>query len=180
MITYAENELNLLNKKNDDPMQEMMNNDILEILKVLEDQGHSGFSINYLMDKLNRLVRRKPLTPLTGEDDEWSVVDSTGHKQNNRCSSVFMDTDGTCVDLDFYVVSDNGGINWFTSKKFTKKIKFPYMPPVTPKHIYIEYKNDPRHGFTSEEFDIITNDKERIKKLYQRKRKEFDDAFEEN
>ena len=125
-------------------------------------------------------IKGKPLTPLTGEDSEWSVVDTFGNKQNKRCSSVFMDTDGTCVDLDSYVVSDNGGITWFTSKKFTKKIKFPYMPPATPKHIYIEYKKDPGPGQTSDEFDIITNDKERIKKLYERKRKEFDDAFEED
>ena len=180
MIIYAENELNLLNKKNDDIMQKNINDNILEVLKVIEDQGHSGFSINYLMDKVNRLIKGKPLTPLTGEDSEWSVVDTFGNKQNKRCSSVFMNKDGVCTDIDYYSVSDNGGITWFTSGKFRKKISFPYMPPLNSRKIYIEYKKDPGPGLTSDDYDIITNDKERIKKLYERKRKEFDDAFKED
>ena len=94
LIQYAEKELSLIGRK-DDEMQQLMNSQILEILKVFADQGHSGFSANYLINKLDRLIRFKPLTQLTGEDDEWVLAyttrDGISVYQNVRCSSVFKE-----------------------------------------------------------------------------------------
>lgn len=58
-------------------MQDLINKNILEIIEVFSNQGHSGFSAGYAISVLERLLRYKPLTPLTGEPDEWNEVHST-------------------------------------------------------------------------------------------------------
>lgn len=177
MLEYAKSELDRINKDKDG-MQEAINKDILEIVKVFSEQGHSGFSAGYALNILERLLRFKPITPLTGEDDEWNEI-IKGVWQNKRCSSIFKHEDGTCTDNESIIVSDNGGITWFTSKRFRKNITFPYLPSIKPERVYIEYTEDVPPGFTGDEYEIITNDLERIKRLYERKRKEFDVAMEE-
>ena len=172
IIEYAKSELDRI-PKDEDGMQDMMNNDILEILEKFADQGHSGFSASYAISVLERLMRWKPISPLTGEEDEWSTTPGST-RQNKRCPSVFLKPDGTAYDIDGIAVSDNGGITWFSSGRFRKEITFPYMPPIYSEKVYIEYTEDVPPGFTGDKYDIITDDKERIKALYERKRKEFD------
>ena len=174
IIEYAKSELDRI-PKDEDGMQEMMNHNILEILEKFADQGHSGFSASYAINVLERLMRWKPISPLTGEEDEWIIVNEST-KQNKRCSGVFLKQDGTAYDIDGIIVSDNGGITWFSSGRFRKEITFPYMPPSHPEKVYIEYTEDVPPGFTGDKYDIITDDKERIKALYERKRKEFDEV----
>ena len=88
--------------------------------------------------------------------------------------------DGTFEDIDAIIVSDNGGITWFTSGGFRKKITFPYLPPIHPEKVYIEYTEDVPAGFTGDKYEIITEQPERIKALYEKKRREFDEALKEN
>lgn len=93
------------------------------------------------MSILERLLRFKPITPLTGEDDEWiKVSDEMGQRcfQNKRCSSVFKTTDaqGNTIevhDIDAIAYSDNGGLTWFTSSNFRENVTFPYEPPTHPE-----------------------------------------------
>lgn len=174
MTEWAKHELDLLGG-NEDEMQQLINKNILEILDVFVNQGHSGFSAGYVINAITRLMNWKPLTPLTGNEDEWNEV-TTDTKQNKRCSSVFMHEDGTAYDIDAITVSDNGGITWFRSGRFRKPITFPYLPPTSPEKIYIEYTEEVPPGFTGEEYDIITDNPERIKSLYNRKRKEFNET----
>lgn len=178
LIEFAKSELDRI-KKDDDGLQEMANSTILEIVEKFTEQGHSGFSFHYVLSILDRVLRFKPITPLTGEDDEWVEV-GRGVYQNKRCSSVFKDEDGFSHDNDAVVVSDNGGITWFHSKRFRKNITFPYTPPIHPEKVYIEYTEDVPPGFTGDKYDIITDDPDRIKALYERKRKEFDEAMKED
>lgn len=178
LVEFAKSELDRI-KKDDDGLQEMTNSAILEIVEKFTEQGHSGFSIHYVLHILDRILRLKPITPLTGEDDEWVEVGS-GVYQNKRCSSVFKDEDGFAHDNDAVIVSDNGGITWFHSKRFRKNITFPYTPPIYPEKVYIEYTEDVPPGFTGDKYDIITDDPDRIKALYARKRKEFDEAMKED
>lgn len=173
MLEYAKRELARIDKDNDG-MQDRINNQILEIIEKFSKQGHSGFSASYALSILERLLRFKPITPLTGEDDEWNeVYEKNGliHCQNRRCSSVFMDKDKHgniihCEDIDAYVVSDNGGITWFSSGRFRKTVTFPYTPPTHAEKIYIEYIGN--------ECEVITDKPDRIKALYERKIKEFE------
>ena len=181
MIEYAKSELAKI-KKDEDGMQEVMNNCILEIVEKFSELGHSGFSVGYALSVLERLLRFKPIFPLSGDNDEWNEItemDGEHTYQNKRCSSVFKRTDAQgnvdrCYDIDSVVVSDDGGITWFQSGRFRKDVAFPYLPPVHPEKVYIEYTEEVPHGFTGNEFEIITDCPERIKALYERKRKEFD------
>lgn len=174
---YAKSELERLGKDKEG-MQELINKDILEIVERFASQGHSGFSASYALSVLERLLRFKPLTALTGEEEEWNDL-KWGAWQNKRCNSVFKHEDGTVTDVDGVVVSDNGGITWFTRKDFQKQITFPYTPPIEPERVYIEYTEEVPPGFTSDKYDIITDQPERIKELYKRKRKEFDEAYQD-
>jgi len=184
MIEYAKSELERIGK-DEEGMQDMMNRNILEIIEKFSNQGHSGFSASYALSILDRLLRFKPITPLTGEADEWNETYSSkkGIKtyQNKRCSSVFMDKTESgevirCEDIDAIIVSDNGGITWFSSGRFRKDVTFPYTPSVYPEKVYIEYTEDVPPGFTGDEYEVITDNPERIKALYERKRKEFDEG----
>lgn len=174
LIEYAKSELARIGT-DEDGMQELMNRDILEIVEKFGSQGHSGFSAGYALSLLDRLLRFKPISPLTGADEEWNEV-SQGLYQNKWCSSVFKNPDGTAHDNDAIVVSDNGGITWFSSGRFRKEVTFPYAVSTFPERVYIEYTEDVPPGFTSDEYEIITDKPERIKALYEKKRKEFDEG----
>lgn len=110
----------------EDEMQEAICNDILEILQVLSKQGHSGSSMCYLLPRLNTLVNFKPLTTLTGEDDEWTPL-GDGRFQNKRCSTIFKDEEGKAYDIEGVVFVDKDG-NAFTNAHSRVRIKFPYTP----------------------------------------------------
>lgn len=166
MIEYAKSELSRIDR-DDYGMQDEMDSGILEILEKFSEQRHSGYSASYAIARLERLLRFKPITPLTGEEDEWHEISSSGSRQNKRCSSVFQQKDGSYQDVDAIIVSDNGGITWFTSGRFRKTITFPYLPPIHPEKVYIEYTE-------GDTYEIITDQPARIKALYERKRKEFD------
>lgn len=175
LVEYAKSELSRIGR-DEDGMQDQMDACILEIVGKFSEQGHSGFSASYAIARIDRLLRFKPISPLTGEEDEWNEISSSGSKQNKRCSSVFQQKDGSCEDIDAVIVSDNGGITWFTSGRFRKQITFPYLPPIHPEKVYIEYTEDVPPGFTGDNFEIITDQPERIKALHERKRKEFDEG----
>lgn len=148
-VEYAKSELARITKDGDG-LQNAINKNILDIIELFASQGHSGFTAGYAMSILERLSRFKPITPLTGEDDEWiKVSDEMGQRcfQNKRCSSVFKTTDaqGNTIevhDIDAIACSDNGGLTWFTSSRFRKNVTFPYEPPTHPEKIYIEYTED--------------------------------------
>lgn len=48
-----------------------MHDNIISIVEMFSEQGHSSFSASYAISHLTRLLEFKPLSPLTGEDDEW-------------------------------------------------------------------------------------------------------------
>lgn len=108
LVKYARHELNLIleeAKKDGDEedvrMQKIFNEDILKVIKVFSDCGHSGFTASLAINYLNRLLRFRPLTPLTLEDDEWNEVgiqhtennEQIKIYQNNRASNVFKEAD---------------------------------------------------------------------------------------
>lgn len=159
LIDYAESELGRITKDKDG-MQEIINQNILDLVKLFSSQGHSGVSGRYVINALSRLLEYKPLNPLTGEADEWGDPygpDET--QQNKRCPSVFKSKTDPPHDIDAIVVSDNGGVSWFYSHLFKKEITFPYLPPITPEKIYIEYVKE--KGIC----EVITDDAERITRL---------------
>ena len=137
LIEHAKNEFKLLNWPGNDEMQKVMCENILEVLEVISKQGHSGFSIQYLMNHVNRLVNYKPISPLTGKDDEWNDV-GEGLLQNKRCGAVFKNTDTNnayYLDGIVFIAPDGCG---FTSKQSHINIEFPFNPPEKPEYIYFD------------------------------------------
>ena len=181
-VEYAKSELARITKDRDG-LQDAINKNILDIVELFASQGHGVLSAGYAMSVLERLLRFNPLTPLTGEDDEWADVSyEMGKKnfQNKRCSSVFKTTDaqGNIIevyDIDAIAYSDNGGLTWYTSNRFRKNVTFPYEPPTHPEKVYIEYTEDVPLGWSGDKYEIITGDKERIEALRAKMQKKFDE-----
>lgn len=97
---------------------------------MFSEQGHSGFSASYAINILEKLLRFEPITPLTGNDDEWTELDydKDTKYQNKRYSRVFKDADGKAYDSEGKIFSDNGGKSWYQSKDSRVYIDFPYVP----------------------------------------------------
>jgi len=123
-------------KEGDDPYNEAVAKAILDLLGVFDHQGHSGFSAPYVIGKFERLAMFKPLTPLTGEDDEWNEV-GTGVFQNKRYSAVFKDETGA-YNAEGRIFSDDGGKTWFTKRDSRVYIDFPYTVPDHPEEVMLE------------------------------------------
>lgn len=96
MMEWAKRELDLAGyKASDDPddINNWMRNDVLKLLEMFCEQGHSGSSAKYAIKLFETLANWKPLSPLTGADDEWMEV-GPDVWQNKRASNVFKGEDG--------------------------------------------------------------------------------------
>ena len=126
-----------------DGTQQMINGKIMEIVEKFSDQDHSGASAVYSLEIINRLLRFKPVTSLTGEGNEWmEVEDGNGLLQNKRCFSVFRERDGKSYDVDSVVLSEDGGLSWFHPQALDMPIEFPYYPPASPEEICVKIVDD--------------------------------------
>ena len=137
MEEFVKNELLILenNCKDDEEalkMQKLVTKDIMEIFEIFRSQQHSGFSASYIIELLDRLLRYIPVSPLTGEDDEWNKVEYTDDicYQNKRCPSVFKDSSGKAYNVEGRAFSEDGGRTYFTSKDSKVYITFPYTVPL--------------------------------------------------
>lgn len=130
MIEFAKDELRRLRSSDEpDEMQDMIEKHVLEMVRLFSDEGHSGSSANYTVAILEKVLRFEPVTPLTGEDDEWNEVSGGPGMthQNRRCSHVFKRADGTAYDGEAYIFRHPDGA-CFTSINSRKDITFPYRP----------------------------------------------------
>lgn len=84
---------------------------VMRLVKVFAGEDHSGFSAGMTADILDKLLRFKPLTPVTADPAEWlQVGDSSLHCkvsspaplwQNTRHCSCFSNDGGkTHYDVD--------------------------------------------------------------------------------
>lgn len=128
LVEYAKSELARIGDE-DDEMQKAMNDGLIQIVEVFASQGHSGFSGGYAIAALEKLLRFEPLTPLTGEDDEWTILDYDDdlRAQNKRCSRIFRRADGTAYDIEGRVFRDSEGMT-YTNRDSRTEVTFPYVP----------------------------------------------------
>lgn len=134
---HAERELALLGGS-EDRMQQKMNEHILRMVDLFAEENHSGMSANYAVNILEKLLRFEPLTPLTGEDDEWDDV-GDNILQNRRCSHVFKDKHtGAAYDINGRVFREPDGI-CYTSSGSRVYVEFPY----SPKTEYVDVAKTP-------------------------------------
>ena len=117
--------------------------------------GHSGFSIGMTKHILNRLIDRKPLTPIEDTDDIWNdIIDRNDEEgyicfQCTRMSSLFkyVYTDGTVTYKDVdrcYGVDIHDSNNTFSTGLVTKIIDemFPITMPYYPGKAIAVYCED--------------------------------------
>lgn len=110
IIEQAEIELKAINFGEEDSAV------MIDILKRFFAQWDSGGGVFVAATVLQRLIAGKPLSPLTGADDEWvdrSEVSGRPMWQNIRCSTVFKREDGVAYDID---------------QPGLQRISFPYSP----------------------------------------------------
>lgn len=147
LVSYAEDELNRIGLTDEDEYNGMMRKHLLHMVGEFANEGHSGFSASYALQCLRKLLNFKPLSPLTGADDEWhDVAEISGvpHYQNKRCSSVFKDgKDGEAYDIDGKVfwewirTEDGREIkSYYTGRESRVPVTFPYTVPDEPIYEY--------------------------------------------
>lgn len=133
-IKFAKRELEILrydlNQKEEDPNKWIVEN-VLELLRVFDKQGHSGSSAPFCIEYFRKLASFEPLTPLTGEHEEWNKIGDKKY-QNKRCSHVF-ETNGQAYDIEGIIFKEKDG-GCYTSKESHVNVKFPYIP----KRKYVE------------------------------------------
>jgi hypothetical protein len=151
LLLHAKDELNRIGMTEDssDEMNVAMRKHILHMMNEFAEEGHSGFSAPYAISILTKLMDFKPLSPLTGEDDEWNNLvenyEPVPHWQNKRKSSVFKNADGTCYDIDGkvfwewcmpYEEGEKPYKSYYTNRDSRVPVTFPYTVPDKPIYEY--------------------------------------------
>jgi hypothetical protein len=103
----------------------MLGEAVLKMVEQFAEEGHSGFSASMAIALFEKVARFEPLTPLTGEDKEWTEV-GDGVFQNRRCSHVFKEN-GAAYDIEGVIFCEPGGA-CFTSRDSRVPVIFPYVP----------------------------------------------------
>lgn len=175
LTEYALSELERALAKGDS-YNELIKEAVMELVELFGEQGHSGYSAPIVLDIFSRLANYKPLSPLTGEESEWSEsFFSTGEtQQNNRCFDVFR-TNGdnsTAYTINGKYFSKDGGKTWFTSKDSHVHITFPYVPKEPERVILSETPDDidePQEELTVEKLQSILGEEVKVVDLTNKK-----------
>lgn len=143
LVEYAKNELRLC-KNSSEYFQQQLDNNIISIIELFEKQGHltwvrlglpTSSTASYTIARLIRLLDFKPLTPLTGDENEWQPCMSGETEQNKRCFSVFRKN------------KDNKTAYYNNAKVFSNtnsivNITFPFTVPDEPERILLKKESD--------------------------------------
>ena len=134
---YTKKELSLIDNISEDKKREIMN---------LINQTEQSASQLDITEMLKRLLDFKPLSPLTGEDDEWEKVDDyieddKATYQNKRYLSVFKrGKNGKAYNFRARIFSTDGGKSWhFMGSESREYISFPYEVPNAPRKVNVKY-----------------------------------------
>lgn len=172
LLEWAKNEVEIASKRErgDNPEDEFDYGcacyaGALEAFEVLCKQGHSGMSIGFTRNILNRLISVKPLTPIEDTEDVWNVVERRDGKvmyQCKRMSSLFKtvyedgkvtysDNDScVCVDCETGATYGSGLVRRIYEEMYP--VTLPYMPPTYPDKVYCtDLLTDRKNG----DFDTV-------------------------
>ena len=139
MLEFAKWQLDKLTEKCKDEdskiMQEMMNNDVLELLKVFSEQGHSGFSAPIAIRLFSKLANYRIITEVEDNPDDWNE-----DGQHKYIPSIIKRGDGTCYYLYGRLFAEPNSDNFFYNKASNIDITFPVKPSdLESKHIRLHY-----------------------------------------
>ncbi len=129
LTAYAERELRLAGYFDEgSDYAGLLGPAVLKMVEIFSEEGHSGGSAPLAIGLFRRVAMFEPLTPLTGEPDEWNEVEPGKMWQNNRCSYVFKDSaDGDAYDSQARIFRYPDGAT-VTRHDSRKTITFPYSP----------------------------------------------------
>lgn len=109
---------------------------VTRMLRIYAIEGHSGGSHGMVQSIFTRISSFRPLTPLTGDDDEWMEV-GPNQFQNRRCSTIFKDgKDGKAYNIDGKVFVEPDGCA-YTNIKSRVAVKFPWNWSA-PKYVKVK------------------------------------------
>ena len=142
MLDSAKWQLNKVLEKCTDPnervMQEMMNNDVMELLKVFEEQGHSDFSAPTVISLFSILANYRLVTEVEDNPDDW---DENG--QHKYISSIFKREDVTCYYMYGRLFAEPNSDNFCYNKASNVDVTFPIKPfDLESRYIRLHYKID--------------------------------------
>jgi len=110
---------------------------VMGVAKSIDDQDLTDYDMLKCKIVLEKLIKQEPLTPLTGDEDEWISDDETWDK-NLRCPRVFREkSTGNCYDIHgrMFIKNVDGKQVLSTNKDSHVLIKFPYTPKTEYIHI---------------------------------------------
>lgn len=163
MDEWLKKEIELATKDSDDYIKACYNSAAKAYMSMAED-GHSGMSASITGQIFNRMLDHKPLTPLTGEEDEWNgePIDMGDHGKvtysNKRYSGLFKRVckNGNVEYSDvhqFIFQNVNNPNDRFCNGRLSDimreyvPIEFPYMPTTYPIEVFVdEFLVDPKKG----------------------------------
>ena len=139
MLEFAKWQLDKLLEKCTEPdgkeMQEMMNRNVMELLTVFAEQGHSGFSAPIATRLFSKLANHKLITEVEDNPDDW---DENG--QHKYITSIFKRDDGTCYYMYGRLFAEPNSDNFFYNKASNVDITFPIKPyDLGSKYIRLHY-----------------------------------------
>lgn len=169
MLEWAKNEIAIASKRErgNKPENEwdygcVCYDSALKAFESLLGDGHSGMSISFTKNILNRLIDGKPLTPIEDTEDMWNYAhdkkDGSKCYQCKRMSSLFKDVarDGSVSYSDvnrYYCTNEeNPHVSWhngFVAKIYDEMypLTLPYMPNSRPDVIVCdELLTDRKNG----------------------------------
>ena len=165
----------------------------LKAFNSLIEDGHSGMSMGFTIQILNRLIAGKPLTPIEDTEDVWEecALNNRGCTtyQCNRMYSLFKEVypDGTvkyrdndrieCVDFFNGSTYHNSFISRIVDEIYP--ITMPYSANGVYKVYCVDFPYDPKNGdYDTIEIKYITTPEDKVVGIY-RYFKESDSGFVE-
>ena len=140
LVEHAKKEFKVLGWDSlpEDNMQTWVVENLIELLEVFSNQGHSGSSAPYVINLFKRLANFDPIAPLTNEEDDWN--DTGFGLQHKRCSEVFKDEDGKVYWGFGRVFTDGKGGTWVGKGSRVEIKKFPWYRQEKPQVIHERWR----------------------------------------
>jgi hypothetical protein len=101
LVAYARRELELAGLFDKDAdYGGALGSAILRVVEAFSEDSHSGGSAGITIHALERLLRFKPLTPITSNPAEWMQVDTAMWQSTRNPSCFSKDGGATWYDID--------------------------------------------------------------------------------
>ncbi|MCD8207541.1 MAG: hypothetical protein LUD72_06375 [Bacteroidales bacterium] len=122
LINHAKMELDFAGytENAEDPINQLMRKQILELIAVFSEHGHSGSSAPWAISLFERLASYKTLSPLKLTDEEFGEA-ASGSLQNIRKSSIFKDGENKFHDIDAFVMISEYRLPYQTKREDLEK-----------------------------------------------------------